>query len=139
DAIGNALPWSRHYENLGDLESSGYTLGIAYNGERLLANLTYVDTEAELNGESLTRYAYGYLGTSAGNSLSLNLAWVFSPQLELGWIGQLVQGIDNLYVSSAGAAIDKPGYGVHDFYMQWHPRGFEQFSLNFTVKNAFDK
>lgn len=139
DVIGNALPWSRHYQNLGELDSDGYTLGLAYAGKRLQASIDYVDTEGEINGEPLTRYAYGYLGTSAGNSVSLNLAWTATQQLELGWIGQLVQGLDDLYVVSAGAAIDKPGYGVHDFYAQWRPQTLGNFSLTLTLKNAFDK
>lgn len=139
DAIGNPLPWSRHYQNLGDLESDGYSLGVAYTGDRVQANVSLLDTDGEINGEELTRYAYGYLGTSAGTSVAINAAWTVSPQLEIGWIGQLVRGIDDLYISAADATIDKPGYSVHDFYAQWQPRDFDMFSLTMTVKNAFDR
>jgi hemoglobin/transferrin/lactoferrin receptor protein len=51
----------------------------------------------------------------------------------------MVKGIPDLYVSSAEAAIDKPGYGVHDFYLQWQPAALERLTLSLTLKNAFDK
>lgn len=139
DAIGNAVPWSRHYQNLGDLESDGYTLGIAYQGDKLLAKVNYLHTKAELEGEELTRYAYGYLGTSTGDTLAFDLNYQLLPSVSVGWFGQLVEGLDNIYVEAAEASIDKPGYGVHDLYAQWLPEAVEGLTLTLTVKNVFDK
>ena len=33
----------------------------------------------------------------------------------------------------------KAGYGVHDVYANWQPRGKQGPSLNLAVKNLFDK
>src|SRR5690606_38679874 len=128
-----------HYENLGDLESEGYTLGLTYTGEKLYSKLSYLDTTAEIDGESLTRYSYGYLGTSAGNTLSIDTSYQLLSNLEAGWIATLVKGIDDIYVEAAEASIDKPGYGVHDFYLHWQPGFWQNLSMTLTVKNAFDR
>lgn len=139
NAIGNAVPWSRHYENLGDLDSDGYTLGIAYQGDKLLAKVNYLHTQGELEGEELTRYAYGYLGTSTGDTLAFDVSYQLLPSVSIGWFGQLVEGLDDLYVESAEASIDKPGYGVHDFYAQWLPEAAAGLTLTLTIKNVFDQ
>lgn len=139
DAIGNDVPWSRHYENLGELETNGYSLGATYNGERLFSKWTYVDTDVELDGEPLTRYSYGYLGTSTGNTLTMDTSYQVSSSVDVGWIMTLVQDLDDLYVESAGASISKPGYNVHDIYAHWEPSGLRGFSVTLTVKNVFDE
>ncbi|MGD8175805.1 TonB-dependent receptor domain-containing protein [Marinimicrobium sp. ARAG 43.8] len=139
NAIGNALPWSRHYENLGDLESEGYTLGLTYNGQRLYSKWTFLDTSAKINGEEVTRYAYGYLGTTTGDTLSIDTSYQIMNGLDAGWIATLVEGVDDIFVVSAGATIDKPGYGVHDFYLHWEPSAVPKLTATLTVKNAFDK
>ncbi|ROQ18578.1 hemoglobin/transferrin/lactoferrin receptor protein [Marinimicrobium koreense] len=139
DAIGNAVPWSRHYENLGDLESEGYTLGLTYSGQRLFSKWTFLDTTAEIDGEQVTRYSYGYLGTSTGDTLSIDTSYQITDGLDAGWIATLVEGMDDIYVVAADATVDKPGYGVHDFYLHWEPRVSENLSMTLTVKNAFNK
>lgn len=139
DAIGNALPWSRHYENIGDIESDGYALGLLYSGERLRLKMDFMSTDAELNGEPLTRYAYGYLGTTTGDTLILDLSYALSATLEAGWTGRWVQDADDLFVESAGASIDKPGYNVQDIYLQWRPRPLSGLQLTLTVKNLLDE
>src|SRR5690606_25533409 len=113
DAIGNALPWSRHYENLGDIESDGFSLGVLYAGDRLRVRADYLNTDATLEGEELTRYSYGYLGTTTGDALTVDLSYGLTASVELGWIGQFVKGVDDIYVEAAQASIDKPGYSVH--------------------------
>ncbi|GAB3316526.1 TonB-dependent receptor [Haliea atlantica] len=139
DAIGNALPWSRHYENLGDIESDGYALGMRYSDERMRLKVDFVSTDAELNGEPLTRYAYGYLGTTTGDTLTLDLGYSISESLEAGWTAQWVQDVENIQVESADAAIDKPGYNVHDLYLQWSPRQAPKLQVTLSVKNVFDE
>ncbi|WP_116364606.1 TonB-dependent receptor domain-containing protein [Parahaliea mediterranea] len=139
DAIGNALPWSRHYENIGDIDSDGYTLGLQYLGERLNVNLNFVSTDAELDGESLTRYAYGYLGTTTGDQVTLDVSYAITETLVAGWLGQFVDDVNDIYVASADASIDKDGYNVHDVYLQWQPRAFDALQLTLTVKNLFDE
>ncbi|WP_250460760.1 TonB-dependent receptor domain-containing protein [Microbulbifer litoralis] len=138
DAIGNAVPWSRHYENLGDLESEGYTLGFAYRGERLFSKWSFLDTSAEIDGEELTRYSYGYLGTSTGDTLNIDTSYRLTSTLDIGWIATVVQDRNDIYVESAGAAIDKPGYDVHDIYAHWQPGAVDGLSLTLTVKNLLD-
>lgn len=139
NAIGNRVPWSRHYENLGDIDSEGYTLGATYEGDKLFAKISYLDTSAELNGEQLTRYSYGYLGTTAGNTLTVNASYQLTPSLDAGWIGKVVEDVNDIYVEAAEASIDKPGYGVHDFYLHWNSYAMSNLSLTLTVKNAFDE
>jgi len=139
DAIGNALPWSRHYENLGDIESDGYTLGFQYLGERATVSVNYVSTDAELNGEELTRYAYGYLGTTTGDQVTVDVSYAASDSFTVGWLGLFVADANDIFVESADAAIDKPSYNVHDVYVQWVPRSIDWFEATLTVKNLFDE
>lgn len=139
NTIGNAVPWSRHYENLGELESEGYTLALSYSGQKLFSKLSFLDTTAELNGEPLTRYSYGYLGTSTGNTLTMDTSYQLTRDLDIGWIGTLVDDLNDIYVEAAEASIDKPGYGVHDFYLHWAPYAVDNLSMTLTVKNAFNE
>lgn len=139
DAIGNALPWSRHYENLGDIESDGYTFGVQYIGEKLAINANYISTDAELEGEELTRYAYGYLGTTTGDQITLDVSWQATDSIAVGWLGLYVADADDIYVESAGASIDKPGYNVQDVYLEWAPRSMDWLAMTLTVKNLFDE
>lgn len=139
DAIGNEVPWSRHYQNLGDLESEGYTLGFTYSGERLFSKWSFLDTTAEIDGEPVTRYAYGYLGTSTGDTLNIDTSYQLTSTVDIGWIATIVQDLNNLYVESAEASIDKPGYDVHDIYAHWEPGAMDGLSLTLTVKNVLNE
>jgi len=35
--------------------------------------------------------------------------------------------------------IEKSGYAVHDFYLNWQPSGLRNLSVDFAVMNLFDK
>lgn len=139
NAIGNAVPWSRHYENLGDLESEGYTLALSYSGRKLFSKVSFLDTTAELDGEPVTRYSYGYLGTSTGDTLTIDTSYQLTPAIDIGWIGTLVDDLNDIYVEAAEASIDKPGYGFHDLYLHWAPTSTDNLSMTLTVKNAFNE
>lgn len=34
---------------------------------------------------------------------------------------------------------ERPGYGVHDVFVNWSPSAFEKLKLNASINNMFDK
>ncbi|UYG03020.1 TonB-dependent receptor [Halomonas sp. LR3S48] len=137
DAIADPLFGPALYQNIGDLESDGYRLGATYRWGVLQAGLSYHSNEAKVDGEPLTVYAHNLLGNSMGDTWVADLAYQWSPNLEFGWRGRFVQGLDGL-VTPVGT-IDKPGYGVHDLFMDWLPTANEDLRVTLTVHNIGDK
>lgn len=139
DAISDPLiPWKQTiYTNVGDLETEGFLISTGYRWQGLSAGLSFHSNEAEVNGTPLTVYEHNLLGNSIGDTWVADLAYQLNPQLEFGWQGRFVQGIDRLETSVG--TIAKPGYGVHDLYAHWLPTGSEDLRLTLTVKNVADK
>lgn len=137
DAIADPLFGPVIYQNIGDLESDGYRIGTTYHWQGLQAGLSFHHNESEVNGEPLTVYVHNLLGNSIGDTLVADLSYRWSRNLEFGWQGRFVEGIDNLETSVG--SIDKPGYGVHDLFVHWLPTGNEDLRLTLTVKNVGDK
>lgn len=137
DAIADPLFGPVIYQNIGDLESDGYRIGTSYHWQGLQAGLSFHSNEAEVNGEPLTVYVHNLLGNSIGDTWVADLSYRWDRNLEFGWQGRFVQGIDDLETSVG--TIDKPGYGVHDLFVHWLPTGNEDLRLTLTVKNVGDK
>ena len=137
DAIADPLSGPVIYQNIGDLESDGYRIGTTYHWQGLQAGLSFHSNDAEVNGEPLTVYVHNLLGNSMGDTWVADLSYRWDRNLEFGWQGRFVQGIDGLETSVG--TIDKPGYGVHDLFLHWLPTGEEDLRLTLTVKNVADK
>jgi hemoglobin/transferrin/lactoferrin receptor protein len=132
DVIGYSYS-SRSVSNLGELTTTGINAYVGYNLDFLSANLSYNQSNPELNGESLTDDSTS-LGTSMGDKWILDLAYYASDTLELGWTGTFVERYEGVDTSINP---EKVGYGVHDLYAQWLP--VQDLTLTFSVKNVFDK
>jgi hemoglobin/transferrin/lactoferrin receptor protein len=144
DVITNTLPWSRVYTNAGDLETDGLFARASYATKTAYFSLQYNHADTTLDGQTATRYQYGSLVSRIGDTWVADITWRPLPELDLGWNGRVVQGLDNISVpvditGVPGGTIDKPGYAVHDFYARWRPSQVEGVTVVLTVKNAFDK
>lgn len=144
DVITNTLPWSRVYTNAGDLETDGLFARASYSTRTAYFSLQYNHADTTLDGQTATRYQYGSLVSRIGDTWVADVSWRPLPELDLGWNGRLVQGLDNISVpvnitGVPGGTIDKPGYAVHDFYARWSPSQVEGVTVVLTFKNAFDK
>lgn len=136
DAIADALFGPAIYQNIGDLESDGYRIATGYQWNALSAGLSFHSNDAEVDGQPLTVYEHNLLGNTIGDTWVADLAYRWNRTLEFGWQGRFVQGIDDLETSVG--AIDKPGYGVHDLFVNWLPTGNEDLRLTLAVKNVAD-
>ncbi|MCG8522215.1 MAG: TonB-dependent receptor [Pseudomonadales bacterium] len=139
DAIADPLLPFREsiYKNIGDLESDGYLITAGYQWQALSAGLSFHSNDAEVDGQPLTVYEHNLLGNTMGDTWIADLAYRWDRNLEFGWQGRFVEGIDNLDTSVG--TIDKPGYGVHDLFLHWLPTGNEDLRLSLTIKNVGDK
>lgn len=127
-------------ENIGDLETSGFSVTGYYTLEAFRFGLNYISTDTEVtsyDGETLplNGYDHGTLGTSIGDSLTGSVAYTLNDDVELGYNVRNVQELSDFKVSAG--SIDKPGYTVHDAYAQWFAN--EDLTVTLTVKNLLDK
>jgi len=137
DVILDLVGGPRLYENSGDLESKGVLLQAGYHWSRLSTAISYHHNDIELEGEPLNVYEHNGLGTSIGDTWILSADYRFSEELEFGWQGRFVQGVNSLETSVG--RIEKPGYGVQDLYARWQPMANDRLTLSLTVKNLLDK
>jgi hemoglobin/transferrin/lactoferrin receptor protein len=125
--------------NVGDIETEGFDLRVSYDWSQVQAGLSYSNFDSDLVSESgdlqLNAYDHGALGNTIGNTWTADLAYQFNDNLEFGWNGRVVEGVDNIRTSAG--IVDKDGYVVHDIYAQWDISQY--VNLTFTVKNLFDK
>nr|WP_298645191.1 TonB-dependent receptor [uncultured Cardiobacterium sp.] len=60
---------------------------------------------------------------------------------EVGWRGRFVQngGYTDPSRGSSGSdeRVERPGYGLNDFYVNWEPQ--KNLNVNLSVNNALDK
>ncbi|MCX4193967.1 TonB-dependent receptor domain-containing protein [Methylophaga sp. OBS1] len=144
DPIGDGDLDGTVFTNVGDLESDGYILEIGRRWERLMGRLSYHHNDIEIDGRDAGGYSTNGVGNTIGDSLVATLDYQLNSQWTLGWNAQFVKGEDNVDIYAPGwvpdgASIDKPGYGVHDFYAQWRPSTTEDVTITLTVRNVFDK
>ncbi|MFA0087816.1 TonB-dependent receptor plug domain-containing protein [Vibrio sp. 10N.261.51.F12] len=134
---------NRQYENLGQLKTKGYELKAKYWYEGLTAIASFSSVDAKLNGQTLNGYDHIGIGNSRGDTFGLNLTYNVNPDLEFGWNYTYVADLSNVDVINAyvpeGSSIDKPGYQVHDIFVQWYPLSSEELHVNLTVTNLFNE
>ena len=142
DLIIRNPPWSNGVANLEEqVEIEGFFLNLGYANDTFGIAAKYLSADAEAGGQSATRYVYGSKVNSIGDTLSLDAHYHLSAKVEAGWIAEFVKGIDNIEQNVGGEALtlDKPGYAVHNIYLQWLPLKGDQLSLNLAINNLFDK
>lgn len=144
DVITTSIPWKKNYSNVGKLETDGVFARASYRGNNWNLSLLYNQADTTLNGLVATRYEYGSIVSSIGDTWVIDAFWQVSEQIDIGWNLRLVEAIDSIsiperYASVPDASITKPGYSTHDFFVRWSPTFNDNLSFNLTIKNAFDK
>lgn len=123
--------------NAGDLDSKGLVLEASKQWRELTAGLSFHANDAEVDGDDANAYDHSGAANTIGNTLIANLDYQINPELAIGWVGNFVQGEDD--IDTSAGEINKPGYAVHDVYAQWTPANIEQLTVNFGINNLFDK
>ena len=137
DVVADPSGGPRLFENIGDLESDGVILELGRRWENILARVSYHYNDAEVDGLEANGFDHNGLANLIQDTFIAQLDYRLNPQWNFGWNARFVKGNDNIETSAG--EIDKPGYGVHDFYVQWLPSASEDIRLTLTVRNVFDK
>ena len=125
----------RFFANAGELKTSGYTLSAAKNWDNAGLSINYSHVKPELDGAPLDDTSMG-VGTAFGDTLTVNSNYVLDQlNLELGWNARFVKALTDVPSTHP----DKPGYGVHDMYVEWSAMADDQLIVNLSVNNVFDK
>ena len=119
-------------------------MGYWFDDVQIVAN--YSNNDAELNGNKVEGYEYIGLANVRGDTWGLNVNYIFSDTIEMGWNFTYVEDLNNIEVfhrlvdigwAPTITTIDKDGYNVHDIYVQWQPN--ETLTLNVSVQNLLDE
>lgn len=155
------------FENIGTLESHGFEIVAGYQGSNFDVVASYNHNTVELNDApfvlpdastdtgfstvilnnvDLEAYEYGGLGNAGGDSWNIHFNYEISAQLELGWNFNYVESdnaIDVFYRSMELGWVDdisqvsKPGYRVHDLYVNYTP--IKDVVIDLSVYNIFNE
>jgi len=134
---------SNLYQNIGDVESKGLLASVGYNWQRVSANLSYHYNDIEVDSDITSKdvdanmYDHNGIATTIGDTLTAEVLFQVNQDVELGWNGRFVKGVDNIETSLG--EINKAGFAVHDIYGQWLPTGKDDLKVTLTVRNLFDK
>src|SRR5690606_4679975 len=128
----------------GELETDGVFARASYSTENYNISLQYNDADTTLNGRAATRYQFGSLVSTIGDTWVFDAYWRPLSSFDIGWNSRLVEGVNDIRIPEeitevSNSEIDKPGYVTHDIYLRWSPTFYEPLTLNLTVKNLFDK
>lgn len=119
----------------GSLKNVGYELNAAYRWQGLQARVGVADSRPKINGTTADNMQ---TAISLGRHWVTSLSYAFeNPKLELGWRGRYAE--KSAYTDDKGAKVVRHGYGVHDLYVNWQPLGRNNFNVNFSVDNVFNK
>ncbi len=145
------------YENIGTVETSGFEIDLSYRWEQMEIYFGYANLDAELNpaegvfsvdygGIDLEGYEFRGLGNSRGDTWNVGVNASIGEKWKMGWNVSHVEDVDNLEVLHRSVElgwidslqqIDKPGYTLHDVFVQWQP--IDSLKLNLAVTNLLDE
>lgn len=123
-------------EPLGDIKTVGYSAHVGYRRENFTATLAVTEADPELNGETVI---YNPYGSASGRTWVLDLAYnVPDCHLSFGWRTRLVEGLGTVK-DTRGDAYKLRTYATSDVYLQWMPTGNDDWTVNVSVNNLFDR
>ncbi|MDH2998821.1 TonB-dependent receptor [Pasteurellaceae bacterium LFhippo2] len=122
--------------NEGTLRSEGYELGASYKIGGLTLRAGVADSKPRMSSSAVDSIT---LAVPTGRTWTTGISYKFdNPDLELGWKGRFVEGIDSLSTIRTRAPIVKrSGYGISDFYVNW--KATKDLNVNLALDNAFNK
>lgn len=149
DQLGAVPPQDAiYYENIGELEIDGVELNAGVTLGRFNVDLAFSHAEPELNGNPVEGYEHNGLANASGDKWVLKLEYIFSDRWDVGWISTYVEDLNRIEVLHRNVEVgwiddlqyvDKPGYNVHDIYLQWRLLGDESLRVNLAVQNLLDE
>ncbi|MGF1699176.1 TonB-dependent receptor [Photobacterium makurazakiensis] len=132
DVVGETE--QRELDNLGELETKGFTARVGYHWQAVSTSLSYNQSRPELNGEPLNDDTKG-IGTAIGDTWVADIGYQVFDGLDIGYNGRYVARLTDV----AEGYDEKAGYAVHDIYAQWLPVANQDLTLTLTIKNLLDK
>lgn len=130
----------RELYNGGKLKNHGYELGAVFRHQGLTVRAGVADSKPELYGDAVDANTTAML---IGRTWTLSTAYRFEkPSIEIGWRGRFVESEKGIPTRGAGDSseeVNRPSYGVSDFFVNWQPTGKENLNVNFALDNAFNK
>lgn len=126
--------------NGGKLKNHGYEFSAAYRHGGLTLRAGVADSKPELDGSAVDTNTLAML---IGRTWTLSTSYQFEqPNIEIGWRGRFVEsekGIPTRGASTSTEEVNRPGYGVSDFFVNWKPFNRDDVNINFALDNAFNK
>ncbi|PAF44875.1 hypothetical protein BJI48_01975 [Helicobacter sp. 11S02596-1] len=129
-------------QNLKDkINIYGYELGASFNYENFVATLGFARSYPTVRGK-LINDTYE-LGATTGFNYTLRLSYTFpSIGLDLSWLSRFVQTLDYEGYDIYNAEFyhtHKPGYGVHNIYVNYTPPKIKGLRFSIVLNNIFNK
>ena len=116
-----------------DYEIKGVELAANYTTNNFGMGLSYsrARSEGDKTGNSIPSVSGG--SADSGDRYMVNLNYDPTSELGLGWRSTYVDSITD------NNGISKPSYDVHDVYMSYAPRQFQDIKATLGVYNIFDE
>lgn len=156
DVIFSGFAGNSVYNNIGDVESTGVELNLAYRWNSLDMYLGFSSADSELlprdglytesyDSIDLNAYEFNGLGNSRGNTFVLGADYFVTNNLSFGFN---VTRVDDINIKTLHQAVEKgwtdslytlhkPSYTVIDIYGAWDVTN--DFSVNLAVTNLLDE
>lgn len=116
-----------------DYEIKGVELAANYTTNNFGMGLSYsrARSEGDKTGNSIPSVSGG--SADSGDRYMVNLNYDPSSEVGLGWRSTYVASITD------NSGVSKPSYDVHDVYMSYAPRQFQDIKATLGVYNIFDE
>ncbi|MFZ7199793.1 TonB-dependent receptor domain-containing protein [Avibacterium avium] len=145
DANGMPIMGTRETVNAGYIRNHGYELSVAYTIQGLTASMgvshskpRIYDTHPDNLLSSNPEFA-----VQTGRTWTAGLAYRFeTPNLEIGYRNRSAErGKGSVLVreNNGTTVVERAGYSVHDFYVNWKPFNNDDMNVNISLNNAFNK
>jgi hemoglobin/transferrin/lactoferrin receptor protein len=117
-----------------DIESYGFELKTtwALNAYKTSLSFLHVDTEYSDGTPIITERRKA---ASIGDTFIWDNTWGLNHEIDLGYTLTSVSKLDDIPVGYE----KRPGYVLHDIYVEYRPDSIKDLTLNLAVNNIFDK
>lgn len=120
-----------------DFETRGYTLSAGYDWQAGFVEVSFTDSEIEVEGSPVDTDLTQYFGAPLGQVFAVEAAHRFdSIGLLVG--GRLDAALENTDTEEAGGAA-LPAYEVVSLYTEYQPAALDFLTLRLEANNVFDE